>query len=79
VSDACAIADKGTSRPLYCVQAGTALSHRVRHGTPNSVNLIRWNPPANGDARICQVERWDFDLADGRFELTHPYELKLGE
>jgi 3',5'-cyclic AMP phosphodiesterase CpdA len=79
VSDACAIADQRTPRPLYCVQAGTALSHRVRHGTPNSVNVIRWSPPANGDARICQVERWDFDLADGRFELTHPYELKLGE
>jgi 3',5'-cyclic AMP phosphodiesterase CpdA len=79
VSDACAIADSRTQRPLYCIQAGTALSHRVRHGSPNSVNVIRWSPPADGDARICQVERWDFDLADGRFELTHPYELKLGE
>jgi 3',5'-cyclic AMP phosphodiesterase CpdA len=79
VSDACAIADSRTSRPLYCVQAGTALSHRVRHGTPNSINLVRWSPPADGAARICLVERWDFDLADGRFELTHPYELKLGD
>ena len=79
VSDACAIADSRTSRPLYCVQAGTALSHRVRHGTPNSVNLVRWNPPADGSARICRVERWDFDLADGQFELTHPYQLQLGD
>lgn len=79
VSDVCSLADKHTPRPLYCVQAGTALSHRVRHGSPNSLNMIRWQPPANGDARLVQVERWDFDLADGRFELTHPYELKLGE
>jgi hypothetical protein len=64
---------------MYCVQAGTALSHRVRHGSPNSVNIIRWSPPANGDARACTVERWDFDLADCRFEMTRPYELTLGE
>ena len=64
---------------MYCVQAGTALSHRVRHNTPNSVNLIRWSSPSAGEARLCQVERWDYELAEGRFELTHPYELKLGE
>ena len=79
VSDLCARADKGTPRALYCIQAGTALSHRVRHGTPNSINVIRWEPPADGDARTVCVERWDFDVADDRFELTHPYELKLGE
>jgi 3',5'-cyclic AMP phosphodiesterase CpdA len=79
VSDVCARANVSTPRPMYCIQAGTALSHRVRHGSPNSVNVVRWSPPANGDARICQAERWDYDLADARFELTHPYELKLGE
>ena len=79
VSDLCARADAGTPRPLYCIQAGTALSHRVRHGSPNSVNVIRWAPPMNGDARKVCVERWDYDLADDRFELTHPYDLKLGE
>jgi 3',5'-cyclic AMP phosphodiesterase CpdA len=77
VSDLCARA-KGTARPMYCIQAGTAFSHRVRHGTPNSLNLVRWNPPGKGEARLCQVERWDYDLADDRFELTKPYELKLG-
>jgi len=49
----------------------------VRHNTPNSVNVIRWQAPAPGAARACKVERWDYDLADARFELTHPYELKL--
>jgi 3',5'-cyclic AMP phosphodiesterase CpdA len=78
VADLCARSN-ATPRAMYCVQAGTAFSHRVRHGTPNSVNLIRWNPPPNGDGRLCRVERWDYDLADDRFELTHPYELKLGQ
>lgn len=79
VSNACSIADSATPRPLFCVQAGTALSRRVRHGSPNSLNIIRWAPPADGGARIAQVERWDYDLADGRFEMTHPHELALGE
>lgn len=77
VSDLCAKVQ--TSRTMYCVQAGTALSHRVRHGTPNSVNVIRWEPPADGAGRQVCVERWDYDLADDRFELTHPYALKLGD
>jgi hypothetical protein len=64
---------------MYCVQAGTALSHRVRHNTPNSVNLIRWSSPSAGEARLCQVERWDYDLADDRFEETHAQQLELGE
>ncbi|HET8747995.1 MAG TPA: metallophosphoesterase [Ramlibacter sp.] len=78
VSDVCTRV-KTASRTLYCIQAGTALSYRVRHNTPNSVNLIRWSPPAAGAPRVCHVERWDYDLADERFELTHPYELKLAE
>lgn len=78
VSDVCARA-KGAPRTMYCVQAGTALSHRVRHNTPNSLNLIRWTPPAPGAPRTCTVERWDYDLADNRFELARPYELTLGE
>jgi 3',5'-cyclic AMP phosphodiesterase CpdA len=78
VSDLCARSE-GTARPMYCVQAGTALSHRVRHGSPNSINIIRWKSPAPAERRIVRVERWDYDLADGRFEETHPYDLKLGE
>lgn len=78
VSDLCARAE-GTPRALYCVQAGTALSHRVRHGSPNSVNIIRWRAPSPGERRIARVERWDYDLADSRFEQTHCHDLKLGE
>lgn len=78
VTDACARAT-GASRRMYCVQAGTAFSYRVRHGTPNSLNLIRWEPPAEGEPRVCRLERWDYDLADDRFELTHPCELELAD
>ncbi|HUR88021.1 MAG TPA: metallophosphoesterase [Ramlibacter sp.] len=77
VSDVCSKV-KGVGRPMYCVQAGTALSTRVRHNTPNSVNVIRWESPAAQMPRVCKVERWDYDLADDRFEITHPYDLKLG-
>ena len=78
VSDLCARAN-GTARPMFCVQAGTALSHRVRHGSPNSVNIIRWRSPSPAERRIARVERWDYDLADDRFEQTHCHDLKLGE
>src|SRR3954471_3854812 len=70
VSDLCARAGGATPRALYCIQAGTALSRRVRHGTPNSVNVIRWQPPADASERKVCVERWDYDLADDRFELA---------
>jgi 3',5'-cyclic AMP phosphodiesterase CpdA len=76
VGNACALV-QGTSRALYCVQAGTAMSHRVRHGSPNSVNTIRWQPPSAGQPRHCEVQRWDFDLADGRFEPTQHHALVL--
>jgi 3',5'-cyclic AMP phosphodiesterase CpdA len=78
VTDVCARVH-GTPRAMFCIQAGTAFSWRVRHDTPHSLNVIRWTPPAPGEPRVCTVERWDYDLADDRFELTHPYELRLGE
>ena len=53
----------GLARPMWVVQAGTALSSRVRSGVPNSVNLLRW--PAEGGS--CQVEQWDFAAAEGAF------------
>jgi 3',5'-cyclic AMP phosphodiesterase CpdA len=74
VSDVCSLV-QGTHRTMYCVQAGTAVSTRVRHGTPNSVNVIRWDAAAL--PRAATVERWDFDLADDRFELTHAQQLAL--
>ena len=64
----------GLSRRLWCVQAGTAVSSRTRREAPNSVNLIKFSPVADGVR--CSVERWDYEKAKpgsevGRFVLAH--------
>lgn len=53
-------------RPVWAVQAGTALSIRVRGGIPNSVNVIRTGP-----ARTAVVERWDVDETAGLFQRVN--------
>jgi 3',5'-cyclic AMP phosphodiesterase CpdA len=52
-----------THTPLWCVQAGTAVSARVRHGTRNSVNLIHWEKGASPCA--CRLERCDYEPGAG--------------
>lgn len=49
-------------RPMWAVQAGTALSHRLRGGISNSVNVVRTEP---GGGAV--VQRWDLDDAAGEF------------
>ena len=44
------------AHPTWAVQAGTALSDRLRDGISNSVNVIRTGP-----GRSAVVERWDID------------------
>lgn len=43
------------ARRAWAVQAGTAVSHRLRAGVPNSVNHIVYPP----DGGCCVVEQWD--------------------
>ena len=43
---------------MWAVQAGTAVSTRVRDGVPNSVNLLRWG--ADAPTGCCLIERWDY-------------------
>ncbi|MET0658007.1 MAG: metallophosphoesterase [Steroidobacteraceae bacterium] len=62
----------GLPRRAWCVQAGTALSHRVRGSIPNSVNIIRYDT-----ALTCVVERWDFSLTRLKFEKIETHELAL--
>ena len=66
----------GLPRRLWCVQAGTALSSRVRAGIPNSVNMLRY--PGTGEPVCCRLERWDFRAASDRFECVESSELLLG-
>jgi 3',5'-cyclic AMP phosphodiesterase CpdA len=58
----------GLSRRLLAVQAGTAVSHRVRSGRPNSVNLLRWGRDAPRGR--CIVEQWDCPAAGPDFVLA---------
>ena len=52
------------ARLLWVVQAGTAVSSRVRAEAGNSVNLIR---VADGGLRQAVVERWDHQAAQQQF------------
>ena len=68
------LALKGLTRPMWAVQAGTAVSSRVRTGAPNSVNLLRLGADAPRGA--CQIEQWDFSANDQAFvrvELIEVY------
>lgn len=58
----------GLARPVWAVQAGTAVSSRVRGEAGNSVNLVRVQPA--GTQRACVVERWDYAAARQAFELA---------
>lgn len=53
-------------RSVWAVQAGTAVSYRIRHEAPNSINIVR--RISTGLLR-CAVERWDYNAAAGHFEL----------
>ena len=55
----------GLARRLWAVQAGTAVSHRVRGGQPNSVNVLRWGRDAPRGR--CVVEQWDCPAAGPAF------------
>lgn len=67
-------------RRLWAVQAGTALSTRVRAGVPNSVNVIRWGEGegAGPPAGLCLVERWDHAAEAEAFVRVAVSELRPG-
>lgn len=59
---------QGLVRPMWAVQAGTAISSRLRQGVPNSVNILRWG--ADAEQGGCQIEQWDFSAGEGVFRLA---------
>lgn len=63
----------GLPREVWVVQAGTAVSRRVRDGVPNSVNVIRHDR----DAAICRVERLDYGGPAVGFERVSHQNLVL--
>ena len=65
----------GLKRRLWCVQAGTAVSNRIRREAPNSVNLLEFTDDAN--SLHCCVQRWDYQNAGGKFELANTSVLNI--
>ncbi|MCY0853990.1 metallophosphoesterase family protein [Cupriavidus sp. D39] len=61
-------------RKVWAVQAGTAVSSRVRFEAGNSVNLIRGVSSANR-RRSALVERWDYVDGQHRFQRVDVIEL----
>ena len=55
----------GLARPMWAVQAGTAVSSRVREGAPNSVTLLRCG--ADAPAGCCLIEQWDYAARTASF------------
>ena len=65
-------------RAAWAVQAGTAVSSRVRPGVPNSVNVVHWERVAAGQGESLAgfgraggritVQRWDHHAASNAFE-----------
>jgi hypothetical protein len=60
-------------RPLWAVNAGTAVSHRTRRDAGNSVNVIRTSTAA---PRSFSLEHWTFSPPNAAFVRTA--ELHLG-
>jgi predicted MPP superfamily phosphohydrolase len=64
----------GLARPMWVVQAGTAVSSRVRDGMPNSVNLLRWG--ADAAPGCCRIEQWDYKADSRTFRLAKVSEVR---
>ncbi len=62
-------------RRLWAVQAGTAVSTRLRYQAGNSVNVIRREAQSGP---TCTVERWDYSSVEGEFLRFSHRVLQLG-
>ena len=67
----------GVKRRMWCVQAGTSVSSRIRREAPNSVNVLEF--ANDGSGLFCHVERWDYlkQKVHGQFALAHTSGLNL--
>jgi 3',5'-cyclic AMP phosphodiesterase CpdA len=63
---------EAVARRCWVVQAGTAVSCRVRKHQANSVNIIKRTPQMG-----CVVERWDYSADGDKFNCVTAQELYL--
>ena len=63
-------------RKLWVIQAGTAVSSRVRHEIGNSVNLIRYNGQGEGRSGAV-IERWDYVKSEQNFRAVEIKKLDI--
>lgn len=63
-------------RKTWVVQAGTAVSTRIRHEAGNSVNVVRYEARGSS-ARHALIERWDYRETTGLFDLERAHDLEL--
>ena len=66
----------GLARKVWAVQAGTAVSARIRHEAGNSVNVVRYDA-RHLVPRRASIERWDYRDSSGAFELERAHHLEL--
>lgn len=71
----CLLSDSLPSLPrkTWSVQAGTAVSRRLRRSGANSINLVRHSPRE----LACQVERWDYAGEESAFVRGDALKLEL--
>ena len=62
-------------QPTWVVQAGTAVSRRIRWNAGNSVNMIHYRPTT--EDRACTVERYEYDGRERRFIRAENQALEL--
>jgi len=60
--------DQNGNRRAWAVQAGTAVSSRVRNEISNSVNLIHYGSDAVQPE--CRIEQWNFDSESSEFQCV---------
>ena len=63
-------------RAIWAVQAGTAVSSRIRHEANNSVNLIRYSGVRESSRRAV-IERWDYQDLQQSFKRVETSELSF--
>lgn len=61
------------NRPLWAVNAGTAVSSRIRNDAGNSVNVLQ----AGESGRACSVEQWAYSEPSGAFVRSVKLSLDL--